>query len=227
MTQRFAGRSGNDIMEWLVSADEIDDFREAALILKKRRSVGKTELFPLVFERLIELVELQSEERAKALLDGIMALLSYQADPDEITDGDPYWPSTIVLPADGSYTSMGDAFEHRFSGLKICGYSVGKTSDLNDDDRRDLLTNFLENRLNPKIVELFGDAYGEPNSLKRLMKMATVIASNCKNFKKRSNAGIYQFAIADYEGDLVFLKEHFFDPWQKGNPSLPWPNTKV
>jgi hypothetical protein len=180
-----------------------------------------------VFERLVELVELQSQAKQKALADVILSLLRDSTEPDEIRDGDPYWPSTIVLPVDGSHTSMSDAFEHQFSGLKVCGYSVGKTSDLNDDDRRDLLTNFLENRLNPKIVELFGDAYGDPNSVKRLMKMANVIASNCKNFKKRSNAGIYQFAIADYEKDLVFLKEHFFDPWQKGNPSLPWPNTKV
>lgn len=167
---QFQGKSGNEIMEMLLDANTVDEFRAGARVLASRKSVSRTDLLTPVFERLINLVERQSEESQKNLVDCVVELLSDKWGLDEQIDGDPYWPSSIVLSSDGSNNSMGEVFEHRFSALKLCGYSVGKSSNLTDDDRRDLLTNFLENRLHPTILGIFGDEYGEPKSLKRLLK---------------------------------------------------------
>ena len=82
-------------------------------------------------------------------------------------------------------------------------------------------------QLHPRIIEIFNDEYGEPDSLTRVLKMANVIASVCKLRKRRKDAKNFGKAIRDWEADLSFLKEYFFFPLSEGESPRPWPDTDI
>jgi hypothetical protein len=134
----------------------------------------------------------------------------------------------VVIPSDrvGKPLDIGTIFND-YTALYLCGYRVGKKEGLSQNERRDLLTFFMDRPLHPKILEIFGDEYDEPGTLGRLLKVANIIASGCKLRKRRRDAANYAVAIADWEDDLRFLEERFFVPMKQGKPHLPWPDTEV
>jgi DNA-binding protein HU-beta len=130
------------------------------------------------------------------------------------------WPWPITVPPEGSGAKADLFFSNKYSGLWLCGYRVGKTSSLNDSERRRFLDHFFRNFL-PEIVSRYHtDSYGQPGTEKRLQKMANVMAANCRNFKK-NDVVKYEVAIADYEQDLAYLKQSYY---RAG--SFPWPPTE-
>ena len=128
------------------------------------------------------------------------------------------WPWPIDIPKEGSGGSDFADIQNQYSGLRICGYRVGKTNGLSKRERIDLLSQFFLKRLPPEVAQFHGDAYGEPGSEKRLKQMANVIASHCRNFT-RNNPERYKKAIADWRMDLEFLKENYYHAG-----SFPWPS---
>ena len=130
------------------------------------------------------------------------------------------WPITEIMPT--RRPGM-PAFERDMSALKVCGYSVGKSSDMTQAGRRQFLVYFFTHELPRRVRDEFGDEYGEPGSEYRLRKMANVMASACRNAKRRRDGADFDVAISDWESDLAFLKTEFYDRFRK----FEWPPTLV
>lgn len=130
------------------------------------------------------------------------------------------WPITEIMPT--RRPGM-PAFERGMSALKVCGYSVGKSSDMTSAGRRQFLTYFFTHELPRRVRDEFGDEYGDPGSEYRLRKMANVMASACRNAKRRRDGADFDVAISDWESDLAFLKAEFYDRFRE----LEWPSTLV
>ena len=94
-------------------------------------------------------------------------------------------------------------------------------------ERRKFLDYFLGNRLPPIVEESFPDQYGSPRSARRLQKMANVIATICRNRKRRHDAINYDQAIAEWESDLGYLRTEHYERGQLRfqSPSFEWPET--
>ena len=97
---------------------------------------------------------------------------------------EPDWPWPIDEPPEGPGGQSTPQFEQQYSGLRLCGYHVGKTHGMPDNERRRFLDQFFRNDL-PSVVEKYhGDEYGDPGSETRLRKMANVIAAHCRNSRR-------------------------------------------
>lgn len=130
---------------------------------------------------------------------------------------EPEWPWPITEPREESSQIDTEGWHRRdSSALRMCGYHVG-ADGLRQPERMRLLRYFFRNPL-PSIVEKhFGQQFGSPGSETRLRSMATLIARNCRDFKRNSRTK-YAEAIDDWERDLAFLKQAFY---RAG--SFPWP----
>jgi hypothetical protein len=130
------------------------------------------------------------------------------------------WPITEITP---TRRSGMPAFERDMSALKVCGYSVGKSSDMTQGGRRQFLVYFFTHELPRQVRDEFGDEYGAPGSEYRLRKMANVMASACRNAKRRRDGADFEVAISDWEADLAFLKAEFYDRFR----AFEWPSALV
>ena len=127
------------------------------------------------------------------------------------------WPTTDVSELGGSGGDL-TQFRHSHSGLRLCGYQVGRRG-LGQAQRRRLLSDFFRKPL-PSIVEMVhGDDYREPGSEERLQKMANVIASLTRNAKRKE--ADYSAAIEQWESDLEYLRIKYYVPG-----SFPWPEVE-
>ena len=127
------------------------------------------------------------------------------------------WPWPITVVPEGRGGRSGPDFDHKYSGLYLCGYRVGKTGGMPTAERREFLGAFFRNDL-PDVVERYHDRdYGDPGSETRLRKMANVIATHCRNFKRRDRDA-YRYAIADWEADLQYLRVSYYKAGM-----FPWP----
>jgi len=128
------------------------------------------------------------------------------------------WPMTEVKP---SRPTNGIYFDHQVSALGRLGYHVGTSKGLRDKERKYFLKYFFTQELPREIKEEFGQDYGEPRSEERLKKMANVLASQCRLFK-RNDPERYRVAIDHYEMDLAYLKKRFYDQFH----TFEWPATE-
>lgn len=101
----------------------------------------------------------------------------------------------------------------------MCGYRVG-AKGMSDKERRQFLDHFFRNPLPTAVSRYYGDAYGMPGSENRLRKMANVLASNCRNFKRNDRVK-FRVAIAHWESDLDYLKRSYYRAGM-----FPWPPTE-
>ena len=130
------------------------------------------------------------------------------------------WPTT-----DAGYDSEGEIEDPKDwpeeSPLKHMGYKVG-VNGLSRVKRREILENAYKgdvpNVFNPEYME----DWGSPDSSKRLHKMARSIASHARNAKRKKTSSMYT-SILDWEGDLTWLKETFYDGVYDG--SFKWPSS--
>jgi hypothetical protein len=112
------------------------------------------------------------------------------------------------------------------SVLKIHGYTVGKSRDAwHKDKRRRLLDDVMRKQLPSYVTDLFGDEYGEPMTAKRLQKLAWLLYHNAQRFLQQRNSERYAVAIEDYEEDLEFLFQTFYEEEELKfqSPHLSWP----
>lgn len=126
------------------------------------------------------------------------------------------WPEINPAPGSGPFTCD---FK-RVSALKLFGYSVG-ISGWSEDERHRFLSDFMEKELPPSVEKYFGEEYGQPMSTDRLRKVAKVIAGNC-GLRMRSDPERYETAIREWQDDLKFLKEKYYQG--KGLKFVPWPH---
>ena len=105
------------------------------------------------------------------------------------------------------------------SALAASGYKVGKSSDLSEGKRRELLSDIFEYELDSALIETHGEVVGSPWSGKRLSYMASMIAYNVR-MRKLNDPVKYAVAISDWESDLCFLKTTYYDGGY-------WPTTDI
>ena len=131
------------------------------------------------------------------------------------------WPIIHDPPNRRNVSKSDIVIGNIYSPLKMFGYTVGKTKGWDKAKRQRFLVDFMEMDL-PKIVdEIFGDDYGNPRTVKRLLKVANVIAG-VGNLFVRNDAHAYRHAIQDWKDDLQFLKERYYIG--SGYPALMWPS---
>ena len=128
------------------------------------------------------------------------------------------WPSTEVFPGTGQ---LSNPDWPKTGLLKHMGYEVGE----NGKDvftRRGILQIVFDSIGLPQVMSFeYMQEWGQGRSSVRLQKMANVIASMVRNFKRRENPRPYRKAINDWESDLEWLKSRFYS----GRFSFRWPGT--
>ena len=208
----------HELLERAANAACLDEIKVCLAEIERRKKIFQPGLLQLVADRAWTLASCSTS-------DSISAVPDVGVTPVELL----YWPDTLIIPTDKFGKILPDYFiRNKHSALGLCGYHTGKSSGLSRDVRRDTLANFMERTLHPRIVEIFGDEYGDPLSPKRLKKMANVVTSLCKLMKrkmsKENNYKDYSQAIRDYESDHKFLEDYYYKPMCKGRPPFPWPD---
>jgi hypothetical protein len=109
------------------------------------------------------------------------------------------------------------------SPLNIMGYRAGVTRGLSDSARRSILKKALLGKI-PEVEEADGvdtEAYmaqwGNPNTARRLWRIAKHLAALCYNARKNRN---YEAAKVDWESDLEWLYDNFYED---GDYGFTWP----
>ena len=110
------------------------------------------------------------------------------------------------------------------SPLHAMGYSVGKKG-ISQRRRRLILQSTYSGALPLVESREYMYEWGEPNSGKRLRRIAQQLASNVQMFGRRENAHSYQQAIDDWCDDLEWLKVNYYSrtyrfDWPSGKPFI-------
>ena len=128
------------------------------------------------------------------------------------------WPTTDV-PAGTRNGRKKVVFVYQRGLLKHLTYQVGGAG-LPTEARRTILDRVLKSKL-PMINSVaYIEEWGQPNSSRRLKKLAESLAAFCRNAKR--NDPIRRAAsISDWENDLAYLKIVYYD----GRYDFAWPST--
>jgi len=128
------------------------------------------------------------------------------------------WPKTDIKPSQKSLSKI-----DRDDGLLAhLGYRVGHNAE-----RRSLRYGILDSafRLSP-IPNTFDfdyrEEWGSAESGKRLRKLAETIAAFARNAKRKNNPALLK-AIGDWESDLSWLKQTYYDG--RFDRQFNWPDT--
>lgn len=130
------------------------------------------------------------------------------------------WPVINEAPVRRSGSTTPIWIYQEFSALKMFGYTVGKTKGWERAKRQRFLSDFIELELPGIVSDTFGDEYGNPRTMKRLLKVANVIAG-VANLRIRADAHAYREAIQDWMDDLNFLEERYLAG--RGISAICWP----
>ena len=133
------------------------------------------------------------------------------------------WPTTIATT--GSQNLPSNVFKYGEGLLRQCGYKVG-VSGLPENQRRQILDSVFLQPLAFLDDTTYLNEWGEPNTSRRLQKLAESIAAftrNAKRRKKRRNMNSLSKAIQDWEADLAYLKRTYYD----GHLYFQWPRTGI
>lgn len=168
---------------------------------------------PTVLVALQYELQFRSRKKAQTLLIRISERLA-QLQNTEFT-----WPKTTATS--GTQTLLNDVFKHEQGLLRNCGYKVG-LNGLPEKKRRQILDDIFLRAL-PVIPNVcYLNEWGDPSTAKRLRKLAESIAAFTRN-AKRQNKSSFSKAIQDWEADLAYLKQTYYD----GHFSFQWPATNV
>jgi len=126
------------------------------------------------------------------------------------------WPTTA---APGGNRRLSGMLWPREGLLAYLGYHVGERG-LPTLERRAILDSVYLESLPTVNNPIYMADWGLPRSSLRLQKIAESLAAFCRN-RKRSDRRFTSAAVADWEADLAYLKEKYYD----GVYSFPWPRT--
>ena len=129
------------------------------------------------------------------------------------------WPRTQFVPI-ASGGEIDDFDWQKLGFLKYMGYQVGIYGK-SQQKRFSILENVLSSELPKSMPAEYKDEWGNPNSAKRLNKMANTIASLARNAKRKHDPP--KKAIEDWEFDLDWLKSNYY----RGSFLFKWPSTYV
>ena len=127
------------------------------------------------------------------------------------------WPTTDAPAARHGFD--GDFFFYEHGLLSYLGYHVGgsgKTKSV----RQQLLDCVFLRRVPNVGSDKYMSEWGEPETARRLQKMADTLAALARN-AKRKTSGNYAEAISDWETDLEYLYTKYY----VGRFDFVWPRT--
>lgn len=202
-------------------ARELAEQGRVARIAKFTVSLGKRSDRELRQIWLNLLDKLSSVKSADAELSEIQSALSIEwgkrTQYAVEAEGSFAWPSTDAFHGDGSLTSQKWPVEGM---LAYMGYHAGITNGLKSQQRKKILGVVFASNLPPLNGRDYMKAWGEPSSPLRLNKLADVLASLCRN-AKRKQTGNMGIAICDWEDDLKYL----FNQYYVAKFGFGWPST--
>ncbi|TBN41939.1 hypothetical protein EYE42_05940 [Paracoccus subflavus] len=219
---RAAVRNNKVLRSPAKQADPLFSFFEDLALAFEVRDVEEDEVFHHVIRCMASVARHYAEDAYQpyGLTNPFKPAMLPPPQPTQESKRSFIWPVINPNPPKGAIGPGGIIFDHKYSALKMFGYTVGTTKGWDLDKRKHFLSDFIELEL-PTIVEkTFGISYGAPSTMQRLLKVANVIASNA-NLKARHDAHLYRRAIRDWQDDLNFLKGRYYD--DKHRIVLAWP----
>jgi hypothetical protein len=127
------------------------------------------------------------------------------------------WPETEIVDRQGVADEI--PFIHATGILGFMGYRVGQSGHT-DRRRRELLDDVFTLTL-PRInSEAYMAEWGAPSSAGRLKKIAYSLATFAKNAKRQGRPSMVE-SIKDWEADLAYLKQAYYDSRRK----FDWPSS--
>jgi hypothetical protein len=133
--------------------------------------------------------------------------------------GVPEWPKEARETADVALSAT--VFFHSKGMLSFMGYQVGRVSSLTPLRRRKIL-DYVYRGVLPSVNDRhYMNEWGEPKASRRLRKLANTLAALARNARRRRSKSWHQ-AIADWEADLAYLKDRYYDRRRR---DWHWPKT--
>jgi hypothetical protein len=129
------------------------------------------------------------------------------------------WP-TPDAPVSVDQGIPGDTFPPE-GLLRRYGYKVG-LSGLPESKRRQILDDIFLHSLPSMDNVSYLNEWGQPDTDKRLKKLAESLAAFTRNARRR-NTGDFDKAIQDWEADLAYLKRTYYDD----RFNFHWPRTSI
>ncbi len=118
------------------------------------------------------------------------------------------WPSTAII-GDSAAALRIAHFDYDEGLLKFMGYAVGQNGAYRN--RRQQILDYVFNERVPKVQSYeYMAEWGEPKSTCRLKKLADSLATFARNARRRRSSDM-DHAIAEWEEDLRYLKETYYD----------------
>ena len=124
------------------------------------------------------------------------------------------WPSTEAKIGKGK--GLSKAIDQEKGLLSDMGYRVGNNG-VAKSRRWEILDDVYLKELRLHLDKSYLAEWGRPKSSQRLKKLAETIAALTRNAKRKNSN--YAAAIHEWEKDLAYLKEKFYD----GVYDFPWP----
>lgn len=132
------------------------------------------------------------------------------------------WPSTLTSESTQKIKSSSFEDWQEEGVLSFYGYHVGNTNGVSSSIRKTILEGVFYAIIPPIFEFSYLYQWGAPETPARLKKMADVLASNARNFKRQQKSAYFD-AIAEWEDDLHFLKNKFYI----GKFNFDWPNAGI
>jgi hypothetical protein len=144
--------------------------------------------------------------RVRARVEEIEQEWLYRIEQAELDPDCFEWPSTELSLVASNFGYVG---RHDGGYLGYLGYHVGKSSELDANERHYLLSKIFTVRLPPLNDVGYFRSWAIPGSAARLRKMAESIAKLAKSRKGRTD-GDWSVAIAHWELDLQYLHDEHY-----------------
>ena len=123
-------------------------------------------------------------------------------------DGYFKWPHTNIYPGKGLFNPTKELMQ--IGVLAMMGYHVGRVHGIGDFLRHEILKSAYISDI-PFVECDYMKAWSVPKTHWRLKKIAYCLASFAKNAKRKSNWYSYSQCIEEWEDDLAWLKQNFYD----------------
>jgi hypothetical protein len=208
------------------SWDELSGLQDAVKVLRRNLPQWSA-LFPVewrggdeidrVDARIAELIHAQRPAPRSQQLPRVKATNNRgrQGSPQ----GVPEWPPEAKAPA--AIALAGDQFSYSHGVLSYMGYRVGKSSAL-DRNRRRRILDYVFCGLLPQVNDRqYMRTWGKPKTATRLRKLANAISAFARNARRKRKKS-FALAIAEWEEDLCYLKERYYDRRVR---DWKWPGT--
>ncbi|TRU03352.1 hypothetical protein [Microcystis aeruginosa] len=198
---------------------EIDEFLKL-----NQREIELTQSFKNCNQKLLELQQLLFKELDNRDNQRVEEIEKIQEDLKRLKEAFDksqsfVWPTTTVKPS--LHKLPTDNFKYEEGLLRKYGYKVGIHGN-SQSERLKVLDFIFLHQIDGIQDSEYLIKWGQPNTAKRLQKLAESIAAFTRN-AKRDKSKDYRKAIQDWEADLAYLKKTYYD--NRFSREFGWPRT--